>query len=261
MNVTFIYDDGNQDGSKGGAELAMEEFAATCPAEVAFEDLPDADVVVIGNCVQFGPELIPSLMGRRVIRFHNDLARHEDPVLREWLDENAEHVFTSPIHEVRYKVSWTPQNKAKDHVLIPPCPCLSRFKPNREKRRHSKREGIVTFGAWQNPSKGGHLVSRMLAEQGSSADCYGPGAFPPVGDHIVQMGEIDPANLPAVLWDYERFVFLPLEVEPFGRCVVEAWAAGLEVITNDNVGAKWWIENDPNKLWSAADDFWGLIGG
>ena len=42
---------------------------------------------------------------------------------------------------------------------------------------------------------------------------------------------------------YERFVFLPTTVEPFGRAVVEAWAAGCELIVNRNVGALHWLEN------------------
>lgn len=259
MNVTFLYDDGNADGTKGGAELTMEEFAACCPPKVAFTDLPEADVVVIGNCVQFGPEIIPSLLGRRVIRYHHDLARHEDPALREWIDENAEHVFTSPIHRERYGVQW--DHGEREAHLIPPALDLAAFRLNREQRRSLKREGIVTLAAWQNPGKGGNLVAETLAQQGLTADCFGTGQFRPTGEHIQHFGEVDRDVLPELLHRYKTFMFLPVAVEPFGRCVVEAWAAGCEVVTNGNVGGMWWVENDPAALDSAGKDFWGLVCG
>lgn len=256
MNCHFIYDDGNADGTKGGAELTMEGFAACCPAEVALTDLKEAEVVVFGNCVTISPVIIPDLIAKRVIRYHHDLARHEDEVLRKWLDDNAEHVFTSPIHRERYGVAWD-HGEREAHIVPPPID-YDRFRPNRETRRHGKREGIVTVASWQNPGKGGLLLSETLHRQGLTADCYGPGPYFPRGDHITHCGEIDQAALPSTLWRYEQFTFLPMEVEPFGRCVAEAWAAGCEILVNNNVGAKWWIENDPAALETAGEDFWRL---
>jgi glycosyltransferase involved in cell wall biosynthesis len=63
----------------------------------------------------------------------------------------------------------------------------------------------------------------------------------------------------ALLAQYETFVFLPTVIEPFGRLVVEAWAAGCRIVTNNLVGAKWWIENEPGKLDTAAQDFWRVV--
>jgi glycosyltransferase involved in cell wall biosynthesis len=54
-------------------------------------------------------------------------------------------------------------------------------------------------------------------------------------------------------------VFLPSGLEPFCRTVAEAWAAGCEVVTNRLVGALHWIENEPEKLESAAADFWEVV--
>jgi hypothetical protein len=54
-----------------------------------------------------------------------------------------------------------------------------------------------------------------------------------------------------------RDVRLPAEViEPFGRLVAEAYAAGCEIVTNNLVGAKWWIENDQLALENPAERFW-----
>ena len=40
-------------------------------------------------------------------------------------------------------------------------------------------------------------------------------------------------------------------LEPFGRVVAEAWAAGLEIVTNDLVGAKYWITEKPEAIETA----------
>lgn len=254
MNVAFIYDPGCLDGSRGGAELAMDEFADLAPDGVNMTSVEEADTVVIGNCVHVPFDIAGLLEDKVVWRFHHDLARDESPDLWDWLAENARHIFTSPLHVKLY--GWQ-----GEHNLVPPCPRLTDFRPNREARRHPKREGIVTVGSWQSQSKGARLVSETIYKNELVADCYGTGAFPPYGDRITQKGPVAHADLPAILHRYEQFIFLPIAPEPFGRCVAEAYAAGCEVMTNDLVGAKWWIENEPDRLWSATEDFWGLIGG
>lgn len=252
MNVSVMYDAGNADGTRGGAELAMDEIQATAPEGVTLTDMAEADTVIFGNCTLATPDVIPALMGKRVIRFHHDLARHENEIVRSWLEDNAEHVFTSPIHRDKYGL---------DGELIPPSINLEAFKPNRQTRRHVKREGVCSVASWQSPGKGGHLISEQAERSGVNVDCYGPGNFAPRGPRINDMGPVDHSNLPQILHRYEQFLFLPITVEPFGRCVAEAFAAGCEVLTNDLVGAKWWIENKPESLYTAAQDFWGLVCG
>jgi hypothetical protein len=44
--------------------------------------------------------------------------------------------------------------------------------------------------------------------------------------------------------------------EPFGRIVVEAWAAGCQLAVGEDTGALWWIENDPGALDDPAGRFW-----
>jgi hypothetical protein len=63
----------------------------------------------------------------------------------------------------------------------------------------------------------------------------------------------DPA---ATLSHYQTFVFLPTAFEPCGRAVIEAWASGLKLVLNRNVGARHWIEREPDALWTAAERFW-----
>lgn len=256
MKVAWLQDD---PGYVGGAELTMREFANAAPDSVEVtpcgpNDPIEGDVVVIGNCVTYDAAIVDSLPSVPTYRYHHDLARHESSELRKHLEDYADHIFTSPLHKQRY---------GGDHLggchIIPPALNLDHFKPNRETRRKTKRKGAVCVGAFQNPGKGAELLDAWAKSNGG-LDIYGFGPYaPPISDHIRHMGAVDQADLPAVLQGYETFVFLPRAVEPFGRCVVEAWAAGCDVITNGLVGATHWIEKDPEALETAAEDFWRLV--
>jgi glycosyltransferase involved in cell wall biosynthesis len=109
-----------------------------------------------------------------------------------------------------------------------------------------------------NPGKGGHLVAEWAA-QNEPVDVYGYGPFLPMGPGVRNCGPVEQVQLPTVLSKYERFVFLPVALEPFGRCVVEAWASGCQIITNELVGARHWIEQEPGKVETAAEDFWSVV--
>lgn len=250
MRVCFLFDQGNADGSTGGAELTMREFAAA-PEGVEITDLEPAGTVVIGNCVSLPAETIGALEGKRVIRYHNDLARHEAPELREWLEQNATHLFTSPLHRDRYGL---------DGEIVPPAIDLHRFRPPRQARRNTERKGAVAIASFQNPGKGAQLLGEWAIDN-EPLTVYGTGSFFPSGPRVDFRGPLPYEQVPQILWAAERFVHLPFAIEPFGRCVVEAWAAGCEVVANGNVGALHFIEHEPERLESALDDFWQIVAG
>jgi hypothetical protein len=250
MNVAFLYDPGNADGTLGGAELTMREFANAAPAHVTLtDDLADADTVVVGNCVTFPPNLILSLAGKRVVRYHHDLARHEHPDLREWLERCAEHVFTSPLHRRLYGL---------EGECIPPAVDLAAFRPSRQQRRHGKRGGACAIAPWQNPGKGQHML-REWSDKHGPVDVYGTGHLVPQGPDLNYCGPLEPSDVAGTLQRYERFVHLPTAPEPFGRAVVEAWAAGCGLVVNRLVGALHYIREDPERLTSDGEDFWRLV--
>lgn len=246
MKVAFLFDAGNSDGTIGGAELTMREFIEAAPEGAEVGELDDAEVVVVGNCVTFEPEITEVLEGRRVVRYHNDLARHEHPALREWLEHNATHIFTSPYHQALYGL---------DGECIPPAVDLEAFE---EVSGTIARTGACSVGSWANPGKGQKLIEEWAIQHGG-LDIYGAGACLPAGGHLRRMGELRPAQVPATLARYKTFVHLPTAPEPFGRAVVEAWAAGCELVINSLIGAIHYIQEEPEKLRTAADDFWEVI--
>ncbi len=249
MRVAFLYDAGNEDGTLGGAELTMREFALAAPDGVRLVT-EEPDAYVVGNCTSFGPELIERLDGHRVIRYFNDVDPHSDSRLRRWLLKNAVCIFTSPLHAERF-----PHELQMDPVLVPPAVDLDAFRPTRQVDRNTERNGAVAIGAYQNAGKGGQALGEW-AQHNGGLDIYGTGLYLP---GVYHRGALDYTDVPKTLWRYETFVHLPSDLEPFGRAVVEAWAAGCELVVNGNVGAVHWIREEPEKLETAAEDFWSVV--
>lgn len=254
--VGWLADPGNLDGSIGGAELTQAEFAAAAPdgidiVPVAADELDRArscETVCVFNSVFYPAETSRALTGKRVVRYWNDLAPHGDVSLTRWLVRNATNVFCSPLHYERFP--WR-NGSSVDPTLIPPPVDLDRFRKACEASQG--RSGAVSVAAWMNPGKAPHLAAEWAAGNGG-LDFYGGGPFAPDGSAPVGYDQ-----MPQVLARYRQFVFLPTAVEPFGRLVVEAHAAGCEIVTNRLVGARYWLEEDPDKLETAADDFWRLV--
>ena len=139
-----------------------------------------------------------------------------------------------------------------DAALIPPPVALERFE-QAAVSVNGNRAGIVSVGSWRNLGKAPHRVAEWAAEHGG-VDFYGGGVFAPDGSR-----QIAYEGMPALLARYETFVFLPAVIEPFGRVVAEAYAAGCELVVNGLVGARYWIEEDPDAIRTAAHDFWQLL--
>ena len=240
MKVAFLNDD---PGYVGGAQLSAAEFEAAAPEPLV--SLRDADTVVVHNCTSFDADLIQHLRGKRVVWYHHDLSPHIDPELQAWLDEKAVHMFCSPLQRERYGV---------DGELVSPALDLDRFRSV----SNGHREGTVTLGAWQNPQKGQQGLLEWARENGP-VDVFGNGQFCPGEPPLEYKGPLDPEDVPEVLAAYERFVHLPWVVEPFGRCVVEAWASGCGLVVNRLVGATYWINERPEALESAGERFWEVV--
>lgn len=256
MKVAWLAD--KHDGI-GGAELTEGEFARAAPEGVevvqvapdALEKIEGCEVAVVHNCVNYPGETVHYLpAAKRVIRYHHDLAKHDDPLLRDWLNAGAGHLFCSPLQRKHHEV---------DGECIPPALDLQRFRVNRQQKRHGTREGNCSVATWLGPGKGAALLAEAVAQFGE-IDCYGEGPFKPRGaPGINDCGEVSYDDLPSLLWRYERFIYLPMVIEPFGRAIIEAWLAGCELVINGLVGGRYWIEEAPEKLETAAEDFWEFV--
>jgi hypothetical protein len=237
-------------GYIGGAELTTAEFRAAAPEGVEIVDCPPGAVVkgcdryVIQNCVLYTMGDLARLDGKRVFKYNHDVGPHIQPSVRERLERDAHHICCSPVQAEYMGLD--------DATLIPPPVNLARFE-QAAASMNGGRSGAVSVGQWRNYGKAPHRAAEWGAEHGG-VDFFGAGVFAPQGSR-----EIAYDAMPALLARYETFVHLPIVIEPFGRLVAEAWAAGCGIVTNNLVGAKWWITENPDGLYTAGEDFWRTV--
>ena len=246
MRVGWLADKANY---VGGAELTMGEFRAAAPEGVEIVDCPagevwddEFDVAVIHNCVTYTAEGLASLVpSTRVFKYWHDVGPHIQPDVRKHLDKWTRAICCSPVQAGYMGIEGA--------EYIPPAIDLARF----EQAQTGERKGAVCVGSWRNFGKAPHRAAEF-AQGNGGIDFFGSGPFAPPGSV-----EVAYDAMPMLLGRYETFVYLPTVIEPFGRLVAEAYAAGCEIVTNDLVGAKWWIEHDPGALYTAAEDFWRTV--
>lgn len=240
----------DQGKTVGGAELTHSEFRAAAPEGVEIVDCPpgdvadDCDVYVVHNCVLYDPPDFAPIAGKPAFKYWHDVGPWIQDGVRPFL-ARMRHICCSPIQADYMRLP--------DAATIPPPVDLDRFR-RAAALMNGDRAGIVSVGSWRNYGKAPHKAAEWASRHGDTVDFYGGGVFaPPTSREIAYQG------MPRLLAKYQTFVFLPTVIEPFGRLVAEAWAAGCEIVTNNLVGAKWWIENDPHAMDTAADDFWRVI--
>jgi glycosyltransferase involved in cell wall biosynthesis len=244
MRVGWLQDD---PGYVGGAELTAQELRDAAPDGIEIVDCPPGGVVdgldtyVVHNCMFYAADEQPR--NAPVVRFVHD-PRGPAPIDA---DDASRRIFYSPLHRDRVGL---------DGIVLPPPINVDRYRPTRQIRKH--RSGAVALGTWGHPGKGQVLLAEWAAHNGPVA-VFGAGTCIPQGPGIDYRGAVRPEDVQAVLWDHRTFVHLPTEVEAFGRGVAEAWAAGCELVVNRNVGALYWLEENPGAMATAAEDFWQVV--
>ena len=212
-------------------------------ARTSWSSSPAATCACIHNCVTY-----PAGDGRRAggqarLRYWHDLARAGRA--RRSGARTAGRPSTRRASSPRRCIATASRtaSRARRH-LIPPAIDLARFRAE----GRAQPRGACWLGSAMHAGKGLHpgvrvgggeraggLLGRRCRDRRRTRA------------RIRAKGHVPPEYVPEILGRYERFVFLPTTVEPFGRAVVEAWAAGCELIVNRNVGALHWLE-DPTGL-------------
>lgn len=259
MRVAWLQDAGNLDGTgEGGAEFTARELLKAAPDGVEvvrvlaneLDRIADTDVVCMHNCAQYPGETVGWLRDKRVVRYWNDIAPNGDRTLTRWLVANAENIFISPLHYQRFP--WRRGEVA--HHLIPPPVDLAPFREAAE--RSNGRKGAVSVAAWRGWGKSPTRTIQWADRTDTDITFFGGGPLAPPGSE-----EVPYDHLPDILARYETFVYLPSAIEPFCRTVAEAWAAGCKLVVNKLVGATHWIEERPEAIETAADDYWRIVLG
>lgn len=244
----------------GGAELSADARARAAPPEVEIVPCPPkqvdpcCDLYVVNQSVQYTLADVESFGDRPVFKVVPDWWEAGDPGLRRWLLSRAALVFfASPLHRDLF-----PWPVSAPTIL---CPAPLDLEPFRAAaRRAGKRRGAVWVGQMTSPWKGYEEAVAWARRTRRRLDFYGRGPYAPKpGPYVRVFDEVPYEELPRLLARYRTLVFLPRRAQPFPRILVEAWAAGLELVTTEANGARWWIENAPGELSRGAERFWEAV--
>jgi glycosyltransferase involved in cell wall biosynthesis len=125
--------------------------------------------------------------------------------------------------------------------------------------RREERAGNVWLGRLER-GKGLDAALRWAEERGEALDVYGFGSLATQLDgQPWYRGALEHERVAEVLGTARRFVHLPTAPDACPRTVIEAWAAGCELVVNRNVGTLWWLEHEPEALENAAERFWEVV--
>lgn len=245
--------------SPGGAEISERFFRVHAPEDfrVMFSEpeyIPrKVDCYAVQNCVQYDARLQFCLEERPFVKFCHDVWPNGDKQLRRWILTNAKLVFfCSELHQRAFSP------RVDDRYVI--CPPPIDLKPFRDAANANRggRQGTVWVGAI-HPGKGLANVEEWARTNGEVVDVFGRGARPD-SPHLNFRGHVQYSELPELLVKYERFIHLPVALEPFGRAVAEAWAAGCElVVYEDRIGAVEWIKERPEDIEAGNRLFWDVL--
>ena len=254
-------------GIVGGAEMSAGALVRNAPewAEIVYcppnkRPPEDIDVFCLQNQVTYGARWIEELALKPVIKHVRDPWYAGSSVLRRWLLDNADLlIFSSPVQVRLFDYPFS-----QPHIIIPPPVNLTPFRE--AALPAGEREGTI-FAGRADVFKGAHEAVDWALRNREKLDVYGDNRYMSFGKlpgFITIHGEIPYHQMPHVMGRAKRYFCFPMWPEAFGRTVAEAWAAGCELLVDeDRIGACWWIKNKPGALEfdAAVGTFWEAVEG
>lgn len=241
----------------GGAELCVEQLARDRPAGVEIVPCPpggivrDVDAYAVHNCTRYtlAEFLTTADRTRPILKLVYEQWWHGDPALRAYfLATSALALFLSPPHLVQF-----PHRIQCPTGIMPTIVDLEPFRDLKDDRRR----GTMWLGQMTSFHKGVEDAVGWAVDHGETVDFYGGGWMrPPDHPNVRDHGQVPHDEVPALMAAHERFLFLPTLLDTCSRTIFEAWASGMELVTNENVGATWWIENAPELIETGSSTFW-----
>jgi len=231
----------------GGAEMNRKFIREAKPDWVEITN-DDPDAWVVFNITPYKADLIDKIKDKPVIKYVPDRWPQGDPQLRSWFMRNSRlMILVSPL-----LLDWLPEQPQCPIGFAPSGVDIEKFR----RAQQLEREGAVWLGRmWAG--KGLENARAWEEQTGESLDYYG---FGPLNSEIENYkGEVAPEDVPAILGRYQKFVHLPNEPDACPRTVIEAWAAGCQLVVNRNVGTVWWLKNEKDALEHATERFWHLV--
>jgi|GEM_PF-2236274 len=244
----------------GGAELTCRELLRRAPRGVKVVPCPPGhvsrgcDLYVVHNVTRYTPDAVEALAPAPVVKYVHDVHQRGDPELRDFLlARSATVVFVSPLQLASF-----PYPTRAPVLLMPPAIDLGPFRRAALSRKGRTRRGTIWIGQMTGAHKGLGNAVRWAARNGT-VDFYGAGHLRPRGLNVRYHGQVPPEEVPELMARFKRFLLLPRGVDSCGRTVLEAWAAGCELVVNERVGAMWWLRHRPDEVETGAKRFWDVV--
>lgn len=254
----------------GGAELCEKHLRGSRPRRIEVVACPpgkiaeDVDVYAIHNCTQYRiADVVPKIRAKPVVKVVYEQWFHGEVALRQWLLTNSNLLlFLGQPH-----VDDFPHEFRAPHDLMPTIVNLDAFRAAAIWGNTYGRQGGVMWMAQMTGEHKGLKEAIAWAEANETkVDFYGGGPirfrphnFTMRSDLISDMGQVPYGEVPRTMAMYQKFLFLPTILDTCSRTIFEASAAGLDLITNENCGATWWLENRPEDIEKGNDMFWAHV--
>lgn len=244
----------------GGAEMSADALVKAAPAGVEMLFVPpeeepsqECDAFLVFNCATYPADTRHYLEGKPIVNRVADYWPHGDADLRAWLLEWAKvTVFSSKGHYDHF-----PHTVGTKVKLCPAPVDVAEFQRAAGESIH--REDMMWMG--QMFAHKGLQDAVIWAEYHERrVDFFGEGPLRPRESRFCRYAGVVPyEDVPDLMATYEGFIHLPSWYEPFGRTVIEAWAAGCKLFVNNNIGAMWWLQNEIDAVRDGAGMFWKIV--
>ena len=249
----------------GGAEISDNAFIDDKPdsVEVVYCEPPrrppnDIDAFVVNNCLTYDKRWIEVFEQVPVVKHIHDLWPYGDPILRRWILENAAAlIFNSSTQAEMIGYNYS----APRHFVYPPVDVQRIRQAVNDCEGGS--QGTMYLGRIEAGKGIGYAVDWAL-DHNERIDFYGQAndrmALSQIVPPCYYRGQLDYEDVPGVLARYKAFWYTPVIDDLCGRSMVEAYAAGLELICYGDLKTFLdWVDLD--KCQNAAADFWAIVLG
>ena len=187
--------------------------------------LPNADLYILSNISKFRKDVIAKVTSKNYINYFHDFEISEREDQTEIITNAKLNIFLSPLHkfEMRKFVNCN----------IPRTFCVpSPINPKKFYDQGNKRKGNIFVGNSNFPHKGTSALRHWLDQDKKRIlNHYGTGTinYPQAINHE----GIPHDQMNNTYNQFSTLVFFPW-IEPFARCVAEAYLAGCKIETETN---------------------------
>lgn len=227
--------------------------------------IPDGHVlVVLNNVREFSSPQLAKLTSVPYMIYAHDFWQYTERwqcrVFNRLIRDSVGFVFLSPLHKTSFEQAW--QTGKIQGLCCPPPFDLDKYDAHLPKE--CEGDGFVFLGEF-GAHKGLADMDKWAKEHSVKIDCYGWGDLSEYL-YLRDKGTLEPGQVPEFLARQAgSLVFMPADIEPFGRVSAEGVLSGCTPVYNSKVGSLSYgwqtLEDWQAALAEAPALFWDYVKG